>query len=111
MVISLRIPDELGYDIRLMATKANRSVNKWIEIRLTEAVNAGIAQRIEQAPSKSQVAGSTPAPSPKILRKDVPGRITNPEIVERAVDAGLRSGHDTKTCHIYGCLMCKALKA
>lgn len=32
-------------------------------------------------------------------------------IVERAVQVGLRSGHDTKTCRIYGCLMCKALTA
>lgn len=108
--ITLRMPSDLWDKAASEAAILDRSL-AWVIVSRLRSAYAGVAQRIEQAPSKSQVAGSIPAPSPKILRKNVPGRITNPEIVERAVDAGLRSGHDTKTCRIYGCLMCKALKA
>jgi hypothetical protein len=80
------------------ALMRNCTLREWvIEAMRSRLGNAGVAQRIEQAPSKSQVAGSTPAPSTKII--------------ERAVTAGVERGHDTKTCRIYGCLMCKALKA
>jgi hypothetical protein len=93
MVISLRLPDNLGTNIKTLAESEHRSMNSLIVTLLWQALEPEAFK------------------APQIQRKDVPGRITNPEIVERAVDAGLRSGHDTKTCRIYGCLMCKALKA
>jgi hypothetical protein len=84
MVISLRLPDDLAADLKALAELESRSVNSLIVMRLGEAVYG---------------------------RKQSSTVIIQEPIVERAVSAGVERGHDTKTCRIYGCLMCKALKA
>lgn len=105
IAISVRLPKELLGKLDQSAAEADRSRN-WIIVDALETVyeeTGGGSSVAEQRSSSPPVAGSSPAP-----------RSTNFSGFANQIDqlvAEKKSGHDTKTCRVYKCGICAALKS
>lgn len=104
VAISVRVPKVLLGKLDQAAVEADRSRN-WIMVDALETVYAemgGDSSAEEQRISKPPVAGSNPSP-----------RSTNFSGFANQIDqlvAEKKSGHDAKTCRVYKCGICAALR-
>jgi hypothetical protein len=109
--IQLRFRSEEQYThVKALASKIGISINEWILQKLEETerlVRKGKPQATGQKPD--EVEGGVPSVSlggngPKTGQEGgVPGAAEKSTAPSRS--------HDPKTCRIYGCGMCKVLKA